>query len=349
MANVMTVQGPIENSQMGITMPHVHLLSGLFGFDSPQEANRQFLSKQSISMEMLGTVRRNYTMVRDMLSLSDVELAVEELMHYKRLGGSTVAECSVQNIGRDPIGLKKISGATGVHIICSTGSHVDMRQDEKTRSSTVEQLQSVMSHELMVGIGTTGVRAGFIKVACSSKNESLAYTGNEENILRAAARVQKQTGVALTIHPAHNYGRSRPYDVYLQLLKQEKVDMNRVYLSHADFWSSQIEYLEAIASQGITLSFDQYGNEFYAAPGIAYEADRNRTNAICHLLKKGYVSQIVLSNEVAWKARLCKYGGNGYGYLLEYVLQDFRYFGVTEEQIHQMLVVNPSRLFLHSL
>ena len=60
----------------------------------------------------------------------------------------------------------------------------------------------------------------------------------------------------------------------------------------------------------------------------------------------GYARQIVLANEVVSKFRLRKYGGLGYSHLLENIVPDLKYCGVTDEQIHSMLVENPRRLLL---
>jgi phosphotriesterase-related protein len=58
----------------------------------------------------------------------------------------------------------------------------------------------------------------------------------------------------------------------------------------------------------------------------------------------GHAKQIVLSNEIVSKFRLRKYGGLGYAHLLENIVPDLKYFGVTDAQIHTMLVENPRRL-----
>ena len=58
----------------------------------------------------------------------------------------------------------------------------------------------------------------------------------------------------------------------------------------------------------------------------------------------GYAKQIVLSNEVVSKFRLQKYGGFGYSHLLDNILPDLKFFGVSDADIRTMLVENPRRL-----
>ena len=63
------------------------------------------------------------------------------------------------------------------------------------------------------------------------------------------------------------------------------------------------------------------------------------------LIDQGYLSRILLSQDVAWKNRLRgTYGGHGYDHMLRNVVPLMQVRGVTEEQIHTMLVENPKRL-----
>ena len=48
---------------------------------------------------------------------------------------------------------------------------------------------------MTTGIGTTGIRAGVIKVAMSGNTLDEPFTEDEEKNLRAAARAQAQTGL----------------------------------------------------------------------------------------------------------------------------------------------------------
>ena len=80
----MTVRGLIESEEMGITLPHEHLLF----YHTPDD-----------------------------LVLSDPVLAAEELMEFSRAGGKTVVELTNLGLRRDAMGLRYISDRTGVNII----------------------------------------------------------------------------------------------------------------------------------------------------------------------------------------------------------------------------------------
>ena len=66
----------------------------------------------------------------------------------------------------------------------------------------------------------------------------------------------------------------------------------------------------------------------------------------------GYVANLAAAEaavEAAMDARdkkiqLTKYGGNGYGHILRNIVPIMRRKGMTEEQIHTILVENPARM-----
>jgi phosphotriesterase-related protein len=54
---------------------------------------------------------------------------------------------------------------------------------------------------------------------------------------------------------------------------------------------------------------------------------------------------LLLSQDVFLKMMLTRYGGYGYGYILEHFVPRLRRHGVTDAQIDTMLVANPARVF----
>ena len=63
------------------------------------------------------------------------------------------------------------------------------------------------------------------------------------------------------------------------------------------------------------------------------------------LVKEGFVDRVLLSEDICMLNHLKYTGGKGYGYLLEVFVPLLRERGVTQEQIHQMMVVNPASVF----
>lgn len=351
MAKVMTVNGPISPDELGITLCHVHLLCHLTVAEQKQNpammnTTEHVLRDKPVSIEYLGLIRRHQfeACSNDNQLLGDVDEATSELMFFKRMGGGSVVEATPIGIKRDPAGLRQIASATGVNVICVTGWYISASHPAFVNQSGISELSDYMVGELTRGIGTTGIRAGVIKVALSGSAVDVPFTGSEEKVLRAAARAQARTGAAMTLHPCHHYGRAKHYHTYLDIIKEEGGNLEKCYLSHIEFWAADFDYQKSMLDRGATLAFDQFGSEEYARPGWPKPSDKERVEAVVKLVKAGYADKVMLSNEVVCKSRLRRYGGYGYAHVLESIVFDLKYHGLTDEQITTMLVKNPKRL-----
>ena len=72
--------------------------------------------------------------------------------------------------------------------------------------------------------------------------------------------------------------------------------------------------------------------------------DAQRVDEIMALIDEGFLNQILISQDICTKERLCHYGGPGYAHILHNVVPLMRAKGVTEEQIHTIMVENPKRM-----
>ncbi len=344
MAQVITVTGAIDPDRLGVTMSHVHLLIELSVAEqreSPDTASRSALYDKLITMDILGMLRRRVHLVKDNLIMGDVDEAIAELMFYKRMGGQSLVEPGVIGLKRDPVGLRQIAAATGVNIVATTGWYIAASHSAAVRESSIEKLCEQMVRELTVGIDNTGIRAGTIKAALSASSPEIPFTGSEEKVLRAGARAQAATGALMFIHPCHHYGRAKHLERYLDILEEEGANIEKCLLGHLDFWATDIDYQKKVLDRGAMISYDCFGEEMYVRPGWCRPTDQARVAGVVKLVEAGYASQIVLSAECCYKCTLRKYGGYGYAHILENILPDLRYYGVSEQQINTMLVGNP--------
>ena len=92
MATVNTVLGPVDASQIGGTMSHVHLtINILCWFREPDSGVQRGISEQKISLQNLGFVRRNAMLVKGNRSHSKLESALQlryEKRHYEERAAS---------------------------------------------------------------------------------------------------------------------------------------------------------------------------------------------------------------------------------------------------------------------
>lgn len=340
MNKIMTVCGPIPPDKLGITLVHEHLLDDLSCWFREPEPSKIWIADHPVTMEVLGELRRDCFVSRDNLKLCDIDVAIEELMTFKKMGGGSLVEVTLPGLGRDPQALKKISESTRVNIVCGTGWYIEASHPPYVREKSIEDLTAIIIKELTEGINDTGVKAGVIGELGTSE----PLTDNERKVLQAGARAQKETGVPLTFHP---YPWGKEANTYLDVIEREEADMSKVYVSHMDF-TGDLEYVISILERGLTVNYDAFGADGWTVdslyPGAGGQSDSSRVAALVELIRLGYEKQLMLSHDVCMKMQLKRYGGYGYAHIQEHIVPALKFRGVTESQINGMLMENPRRI-----
>jgi phosphotriesterase-related protein len=351
-ARIQTVLGPIDPSQLGATMSHVHLtLDITCWYAPPTEPEVARIAAQPLCLENLGLARRNGLMVRDNLVQNDLELTIREASEWKRAGGGGLVDMELPGIGRDPAALVRIARATGLHVIASTGFYTQASHPAEVAELDVGALADRMVREVTEGIADSGVRAGNIgEIGCSGMPDTPCLP-QEEKVLRAAARAQARTGASLTVHPNGGTHGSREtpkhhLDFYLDVLEAEGADLGKVYLSHMGFYSADVA-LRLLARGLGFVSYDHFGHEEYyeiVGPGRQFPRDKEEIECVMQLLEAGRADRVLIGNEIGWKTCYKAYGGWGYAHVLDHVVPWLRDCGASESQVKTMLVENPARL-----
>ncbi|MTK05222.1 phosphotriesterase [Micromonospora sp. CP22] len=257
----------------------------------------------------------------------DDDLLVEELAGYVEQGGQALVELTVPGIGREPARLAALARRTGLHIVMGCGWY---RQPyypaaEEIDRRSVDQLADRLVTEIRDGADDTGVRPGIIGEIGADKSW---ISAQEERCHRAAARASLRTGLAITTHSVGSDVGLRALDLF----QEEGVAADRVVIGHADSHPSLGFYRTALG-RGAWLSFDNLG----AFPPAYTE---RVLDAIATLIGEGH-HRIVLSQDVCKRDMFALFGGNGYRYVLGTVLPALRERGVTDAQLHQLMVGNP--------
>jgi phosphotriesterase-related protein len=336
---IATVCGDISPDELGIALPHEHLLVDLSC--RRRETSDPYLSsiaKRPVDCTVVSDLRRNPMISEDSLRLTDIDLAIEELGYFKEAGGISLVDQTTKWIGGDPIALRRISQATGINIVVGCGYYSPMLPENIDDLST-DQLMDSMVREIEQGFEGTSIRAGLI----GEIGTSWPLTPNEEKVLRAASRAQLGTGVALSIHPS-------PWDKcaldLLDIVESEGADLGRVVICHLDH-VMDLEYHKAVAARGAYVEYDRFGVEWYSSLAFslrAFPRDTERVAGVVDLIESGYVSQVLLSHDVCQKIELKRYGGHGYGHILRYVAPLMRQMGVADRDIRTILESNPRRM-----
>jgi phosphotriesterase-related protein len=72
--------------------------------------------------------------------------------------------------------------------------------------------------------------------------------------------------------------------------------------------------------------------------------DAQRIEQIMELIADGYLEKILISHDIYFKDVRSAYGGHGTSHILRNIVPAMRAKGITEEQIHKILVENPKRI-----
>jgi phosphotriesterase-related protein len=353
---VMTVLGPVSAAELGPTLTHEHLLVDLnCWWSAPKEATLLGLANAHVDIQNLGILRRNCFLIRENIVLTELDLAVDEILEFRKLGGGTIVEVTLPDIGRDPVALQMAARMSGLNIVSGCGHYVHRAHPATLNDEPIGAIADRLIGELTDGIGTTGVRPGVIGEIGTSD----PVHPREEKVLRAAVRAQQATGIAITVHLD---AWSRNGNEVLRILEDEGAQLDHVVLGHLDAtlghldigFPEAIEYHRALAERGCFIQYDQCGTEIYL-PFVSdrsdraacwLPSDRERAEGVARLFEAGYGKQILISHDVCQKMDLTRYGGFGYGHILRTFVQNLRDYGLGSSEIDQILVENPRRMLV---
>lgn len=261
------------------------------------------------------------------LNIDSETAAIEELRHFRTAGGRALVEMTTRDYARDLQALRRISQASGVHVIAATGFNKGAHCDALVEGRSIGELADEMIREVQEGV--EGIRAGVIK-AGSSKDR---ITPNEEKVFRAAARAQRETGAPISTHT--EAGTMALEQV--RLLTSEGVAPERILIGHMDR-KLDWDYHLAVANTGVTLGYDQFSKE-------KYYPDSLRVEMVCRMVKAGFGKQLALSGDMARRSYWTSYGGGpGLTFILWRILPWLREAGLTQEDIDELLLHTPRRL-----
>ena len=317
MADVQTVTGPIDSSQLGRTYAHEHVF-------------------------VLGEEHRlNY---QDWDEAGMVEKAVADLTELKGLGIDTIMDPTVLGLGRYIPRIQKIAQRIDLRIIAATGLYTYNEipfQFHYTGPGLLfdqpEPLTEMFVKDLTEGIADTGVRAAFLKCAI----EEQGLTPGVERVMRAVGQAHVRTGAPITVHtnPHTRSGLETQ-----RVLREEGVDLTKVVIGHSGD-STDLDYLKEVADAGSILGMDRFGLDVL----LPFE---QRVDTVAALAKDGYADRMVLAHDAAcfidWfdpEAKRQVVPQWNYRHITDDVLPALRERGVTDEQIETMLVTNVRRQF----
>jgi len=320
-----TVAGKISVDDMGKTLMHEHLVFGYDGYEA----------------DCAGALSREEVVDRT------IKIA-KKIMSY---GVKTVLDATAMDCGRDVELLREVSEKTGLNIICSTGYY-----NQSTGSSRywwnlsltgdeVKHREELLMTELTKGAAGTNILPGVIKVATSEG----VITDYEQKWLEVAGRVQKATGAVIYTHT--QTGTMGEEQVHI--LIENGANPEKIVVGHM-CGNQDTGYHDRILAKGVSVGFDRLGQDY-----LGYPTDEERLKIMKHDVEAGYLNRIVISHDVLgtmWGAPwnlseatedVQKAFRNFYQWYImdKFIPRMIEKEGYTEEQVNQMFIENPKRIF----
>lgn len=302
---VMTVQGPMPADRMGITLTHEHVLVDFIGAD--QVSPDRYDAEEAF------------------------QIILPYLNQIKELGCQTFVECTPAYIGRDPKLLKRLSEESGLHILTNTGYYGaanDKYVPKHAYQESAEQLAGRWIKERQEGIEGAGIRPGFIKTGVDAG----ALSPIDGKLIRAAALAHKETGLTIASHT----GDTQAGEQSLKVLQEEGIPWSSFIWVHAqNGW--QAESRINAARDGAWISIDNIG------PGNVDDCAKK----VLAMRQAGLLDHVLLSHDAGWYSPGEAKGGSfrAFDTLFTVFLPHLKSLGYTQEEINQLIVLNPRNAF----
>jgi len=228
-AQVQTVQGPVDAGELGIVLGHEHVR---FRDEAVAE---QWPGRYDDALELDA-------------ALVAVRAAAEQ-------GVRAIVDATAMFGGRDVGFMKRVADETGVRIIACTGIYSYDYLPHYFENRDIDVMADHFVEDIEKGCQGTEIRAAFLKCAA----DAAGVTEHVEKIHRACARASVQTGAPIMAHSMPAVGTG-PRQV--EIFEEEGVDLSRVQIAHCGD-SEDLSYIEGLLAKGVYVGLDRYGLEMY--------------------------------------------------------------------------------------
>ena len=333
---VTTVLGEINENDLGVTSSHEHIFIDMRKcVDITGNEPQYFYDK--INMSNRAELFSDPYAVLDNALLDGTDDAIKEVEYFKDCGGQTIVDCTLDEIGRNPLELKKISEKTGVNIIIGCGHYYQKAHSPYVKTASVQDLVNEMQTDILCGVKGTDVKAGII----GEIGTSAVMSDDEKKVLRAAGIVGAMTGKAIHVHT--DLYTENGFEI-IDILTAEGVKPEKICIDHVDVLLRP-DYIHALLDRGVYVEFDNFGKEFYVSEKRRFAYDLERIKLLKALLNEGYSQKILLCNDICLKTMWKKYGGNGYAHILRTVKYMAMENGI-DEKIYMSLITENVKNFI---
>jgi len=315
---VQTFRGPVPAARLGTTLIHEHVF--------------------------VGHPELDLNLPHPEWSEDDaIETAVAGFERLWALGVRTVVDLTVPGLGRDVARVARVAERTRVQLVAATGYYTaDVlpayfhTHGPGRLVGGPDPLVGLFLRDIEEGIAGTGVRAAMLKVVTDEQG----LTPDVRRVMEAAAATHRRTGVPIS---THTHAPSRNGRDQLRFFLDRGVTPDRLVIGHCGD-SEDLDYLRELMDAGATIGMDRFGME-HVLP------DDARLSTVLTLLEGGYADRMVLSQDAAFFSRVTPPSWRAVHAphwtmenISRRILPRLLEQGATDDQIHQLMVLNPARI-----
>lgn len=269
------------------------------------------------------------------------QLAVLRLKEAYEAGIRTIVDGTPINLGRDIHLIHDVAKESGVNIIASTGFYSHMQPNLEFRAE--RQIKDLLVSECTEGINGTGIRPGILKAAVDRPGIS----DYNRKILRAVGSAAAETELPVFCHTCPSI---RNGNEAFDILVQSGVPAHRIILGHSGD-CNDADYLESLLEKGAWLGMDRFDLSCEV-----FSPFEQRIAVIVELCRRGWAGKMFLSHDSStylcyynyWSKHKEQIRENSEGMFTRIhrlVIPELQRQGVSESDIHTMLVKNPRHFF----
>lgn len=369
---IRTVCGDIEPEALGFTLIHEHVVQDIsiaIGGVSPAP-NHVKKEQLKLTMKNLPFLRSGGWMMSeeamDVKGEDYLDFIVNELKEYKAAGGSSLCECSVYGLmGRSYEDLRKISEASGIHIIHGVGTYADHTRPAEFVGKSEDEMKQIFETIIDEGFGNSGVFPGFVKATLFDLKEDGCFYEGELDVFKACAKISAERDMPMQVHITAPPISVEQIVKLAELAKRLGASPQRINFCHMDGLIAppeplteyirrhdtkfNIDAYRRILDTGINISFDGFGNPLCETSDVSgmYRADEyTKVSALYELVREGYAEQIMLGHD--FTCRICATANGGYGYtrVPDFVCSMLGELGCKEAAV-KMTVTNPMKFLAY--
>ena len=299
---VESVRGPIAAAELGVTLVHEHVLVDFVGAD---RVSRSRYDGDDVFRTVL-----------------------PRLAELKQRGCVTLVECTPAWLGRDPLLLRRLSEASGLHLVTNTGYYGASGDRFLPRHAFIESARELADRwtaEARGGIEGTGIRPGFLKIGVDAGPLSAL----DRKLVEAAALCHLDTGLTIAVHTGDGAAALE----ILAALERSRVSPEAWIWVHAGGAKDRATQDRA-ARQGAWVELD----------GIAPDTLGENVEAVLDLAQRGHLGRLLVSQDAGWY-HVGEPAGGAYRphtYLFDAFVPALRSRGLDDAALRTLLVDNPA-------